>query len=50
MEKIVRYEDWCPKCLYLESDPGLNDNPCNDCLNNPSNIDSRKPINFKEKE
>lgn len=48
MEKIVKFENWCHKCKYFTSDPGENDNPCNDCLNNPTNIDSQKPIFWKE--
>lgn len=46
-EKIVKFDQWCDKCLYFKCDPGQNDNPCNNCLNIPVNIDSKKPIFWK---
>ena len=46
-EREVYYHLWCPKCEHwnLKGD----DDPCDECLNQPYNIDSHKPINYKEK-
>lgn len=48
MEKIVEYDLYCYKCKHYK----LSDSefPCDECLDNPSNEDSRKPIYFKEAE
>lgn len=43
---IVEYDIWCSKCKHdskLESE-----DPCNDCLNEPFNEDSRCPTKFEE--
>lgn len=50
MEKIVKYDQWCHKCEYYKAKPEDEGNPCEECLSQPYNIDSRQPINFKEKE
>lgn len=47
-EKIVHYHLYCHKCEYWSS-PEIED-PCDECLRECTNIDSHKPINFKEKE
>ena len=47
-EKMVEYEKWCPKCIHFKELDWKD--ACNDCLNNPFNDFSHKPINFKEKE
>lgn len=44
-EKEVYFGEYCKKCIH-EKEPEDSD-ACNDCLNNPSNIDSHKPIRFK---
>lgn len=46
-EKIVKYHEWCNSCVYYKCDPGNDDNPCNNCLCIPVNIDSHKPIFWK---
>jgi len=46
--KIVQFDKYCEKCLYYEKDQS--EFPCDDCLSNPTNINSNKPIYFKEKE
>ena len=43
---IVEYEKYCNKCLYSNK-PDTED-PCDECLNNPINEDTRRPVNFKE--
>lgn len=44
-EKEVYFGEYCSKCRH-EKEPEDSD-VCNDCLNNPSNIDSHKPIRFE---
>lgn len=46
--KEVDFREWCPKCKYADN-PAVED-PCNGCLAQGWNIDSHKPINFKEKD
>lgn len=48
MLHIVDYEKWCPLCKY--SGTVETEDPCNQCLGEPVNEDSRKPICWKEKE
>lgn len=47
-EKIVEYDKFCKECLYYKA-PECSE-ICNECLNTPVNIDSHKPVGFKEKE
>lgn len=44
--KEVRYDEYCKKCVYEDLDESQD--PCDDCLNEPFNIDSRKPVCYKE--
>lgn len=46
--KEVNFHEYCPKCKYF--DMTEDKDPCAECLNNPMNIDSHKPLYFKEKE
>lgn len=46
--KHVDYRKYCPKCKY--NDQQDYEDPCNECMDNPVNQDSHKPINFEEKE
>lgn len=43
--KIVRYAEYCCQCKF--SPVKGTDEPCNECLTNPVNEDSHKPINFE---
>ena len=45
-EKEVYYHEYCKKCKYRKKKE--DEDPCNDCLAQPWNVDSHKPINFKE--
>lgn len=47
IEKEVYFYKYCKICKYaeLKSD----DEPCNECLANPTNTYSHKPVNYKEK-
>lgn len=58
-EKEVFFDQYCPKCIHNAEDKVMRDNSdgslyldycdeCHDCLNNPSNVNSHKPIHFKE--
>ena len=42
----VDFQKWCPKCEHYKLDE--KEDPCHDCLNEPTNDDSRKPVMFKE--
>lgn len=47
IEKEVYFYKYCKTCKYakLKSD----EEPCNECLTNPTNTYSHKPVNYKEK-
>lgn len=45
--KFVDFKEYCPKCKNWECLAG--EDPCNECLTTPVNINSRKPINFEDK-
>lgn len=45
--KEVYYDQYCSKCKH--KDLKDNEQPCNDCLSEPVNVHSHKPVNFKEK-
>lgn len=42
----VDFQEWCPKCEHFKLKE--HEDPCHDCLNEPVNDDSRKPVMFKE--
>jgi hypothetical protein len=48
IDKIVDFEKYCKTCKYKDTKEFLD--PCHDCLNNPTNVNSQKPVNYKEKE
>lgn len=39
---LVDFEKWCKTCKH--HDKPENESPCWECLDEPTNIDSRKPI------
>lgn len=45
--KEVYFDKYCRNCTH-ESKKDFED-PCNDCLDNPSNINSHKPVNYEDK-
>lgn len=47
-EKIVTYEIYCQKCKHYQEDESDPKSRCWTCLDEPVNIDSRRPINFEE--
>ena len=46
-DKIVRYDRYCKTCL--NKDLKQDEEPCNECLNNPTNGYSRKPVKYEKK-
>lgn len=42
---IVEFGVWCPKCEHYEKKE--NESPCDDCLTEPVNAYSRKPVYWK---
>ena len=48
----VRFDQWCSKCKYSDiTEDNMNPkDPCWDCLHEPMNVDSHKPVNFKTKD
>lgn len=46
--KEVHYNEYCPKCVNYEKD--MTDDPCNDCLSEPVNLHTNKPVKFIEKD
>lgn len=46
MLHICDFEHWCPRCAHKDVDEAKD--PCHDCLNEPVNDDSRKPVMWKD--
>ena len=46
MQKIVDFE-WCKKCEHYNVVDW--DDPCDECLNSPTNEDSHRPVYFKDR-
>ena len=44
IDKIVDFE-YCKKCKYEKK--AESEKPCHDCLNNPTNTYSHRPIHFE---
>ena len=45
-KKEVYFDKYCSKCEYKNRPESAN--PCWDCLDEPANVDSHKPLYFKE--
>ena len=45
--KIVYFDEYCLTCKH--KDLPESDDPCDECLCNPANIDSHKPIKYEER-
>lgn len=45
--KEVYFDQYCKSCEH-EKVKDVED-PCNECLDNPMNLNSHKPVNWKEK-
>lgn len=46
-EKIVEFGEYCGTCKH--EDLPESEDPCYDCLENPVNIDSHKPVKWEPK-
>ena len=46
--KAVYFYKYCKNCQYMDNKE--DEGPCDECLNEPSNTYSHKPVYFKEKE
>lgn len=46
--KEVRFDKYCSLCEHKDLNEA--EDPCNDCLTNPVNKYSQKPVNWSEKE
>lgn len=44
--KEVYFNEYCSKCKEVDTSPDKD--PCNECLSNPTNENSHKPVYFKE--
>lgn len=45
----VYFDEYCPKCKHVDVDDTKSGEPCDECLDNPMNLYSHKPVNFEEK-
>jgi hypothetical protein len=45
--KEVYFDQYCKSCKHF--DKMEEENPCNECLEEPVNVDSHKPIKWEEK-
>ena len=46
--KEVYFDEYCKSCKYEKTDE--KDDPCDECMMNPVNLYSHKPVNWKQKE
>lgn len=46
--KEVDFHQYCKKCEHKTKSEFNPESPCYDCMDQPFNQDSHKPINFKE--
>jgi hypothetical protein len=44
--KEVRFDIWCAKCVHKDKSEA--EDPCYDCLADPANAYSRKPVHFED--
>lgn len=45
--KEVYYHEYCKKCKHEQKKD--HEEPCNECLDNPVNLYSHKPVKFEER-
>ena len=45
--KIVNFEEYCKTCKHVKSKE--ENDPCFECLQNPVNLYSYRPVNWEEK-
>lgn len=47
---FVEFEKYCKNCKHKSVDDIKGEEPCNECLSNPVNLNSKKPVKYEEKE
>ena len=47
---FVNFNKYCKKCKHYSVDDIKGEEPCNECLSNPVNLNSKKPVKYEEKE
>lgn len=47
--KEVRFDIWCPLCVYFDVDDTAGKDPCNKCLTECARKNTTKPIEYKAK-
>lgn len=48
IDKFVEFENYCKICKYKNVDHYCD--PCNECLTNPTNVQSKIPVKYEEDE
>lgn len=46
--KFVEFDRYCPTCKHYDEDESDPKCKCYECLDNPVNVDSHKPIRYEE--
>lgn len=46
--KEVYFDQYCKKCKY--KDVKENEEPCDECISEPTNLNSHKPVKYTEKD
>lgn len=47
-EHIVDFDIWCKKCKWCDNTE--EESPCDECLEEPVNQNSKRPVYYKEKD
>lgn len=47
--KEVYFDKYCEHCKYMNI-KSMTEEPCNECLENPVNLYSHKPVKFEKEE
>lgn len=50
IDKIVDYKKYCETCKYRDADEFKDECPCDECLDNPTNVHTSRPVCYKEDE
>lgn len=48
-DEEVYFYQYCPKCKHKDVDDTKGKAPCHECLSEPVNLGSHKPVKFEEK-
>lgn len=50
IDKIVDFNKYCKTCEFKDADEFKDECPCNECLDNPTNVHTTRPVYYKENE